>query len=394
LNTRFFNFLKRLDPINTAFLLSTPIIAIAGVAYLAATGGIHWATIVLGLFWAIFTGFAITGGYHRLFSHKAFDAKWPYRLFVLVFGAAAFENSALRWSSDHRNHHKFVDTDQDPYNIKRGFWYAHMGWVMLKYKDEHRYDNVADLETDPLVQFQNRHYVWLGIVTGFVAPTLLAALWGDALGGLLIAGFLRTVMNHHFTFSINSFAHLFGKQPYSDQNTARDSWFLALFTYGEGYHNFHHKFPSDYRNGIRSYHWDPTKWIVKGLAYVGQTYNLRQMPNERIFRARLQMDQKRLLARIAKEKNAEIKVSHEFIIATRQKIEEAQAQFRLLKNEYKKLKIERMSAFHSQVAHLNERKEVLRGEIQKARQRLEEAAQAWTELCQSFGVRPTRLTYA
>src|SRR5207237_639872 len=137
-----------------------------------------------------------------------------------------------------------------------------------------------------------------GIFVGLVMPTVIASLWGDWLGGFLLAGVLRTVMNHHFTFSINSFAHLFGKRPYSDQNTSRDSWVLALVTYGEGYHNYHHRFPSDYRNGIKAYHWDPTKWLIRSLEKTGQTYNLRLIPNETILRAKLKMDEKRIVRKM------------------------------------------------------------------------------------------------
>lgn len=374
------NFFKRIDWVNATFLISTPIIAAAGIWYLAAHGGVHWATVGLFLFMTIATGISITAGYHRLFSHKSFDAKWPFRLFVLIFGAAAFENSALNWSSDHRNHHKFVDTDQDPYNINRGFWYAHMGWVMMKYDLKHKYDNVVDLENDPLVRFQNRNYVWMGIVAGFLFPTALASLWGDALGGLFLAGFFRTVMNHHFTFSINSFAHMFGKQPYNDNDTSRDSWYLALFTYGEGYHNFHHKFPTDYRNGIRSYHWDPTKWLVKTMSFFGQTYNLRQMPIERILMARLRMDQKRLLRKQETQQHAE------FIEAARIKIEAAHTKFRELKAEYYRLKAERMNALHNQLAHLNDRIENLKNDVARARETLKGELSAWREMCGSYGV--------
>src|SRR5581483_2005009 len=135
-------------------------------------------------------------------------------------------------------------------------------------------------------------------------------------GGLFVAGIFRTVMNHHFTFSINSFAHLFGKRPYSDQDSSRDNWFLALLTYGEGYHNYHHKFPSDYRNGIRAYHWDPTKWVIKACEGV-LTYRLRKIPNTTILRARLRMDEKRIMRKIENVEQRRSHVPHEFEISAR-----------------------------------------------------------------------------
>jgi len=386
------DFLKRIDKVNAAFLLLTPAIGIGGTCYLAATGEIHWATAVLALVMAIATGIAITGGYHRLFSHKSYDAKPLYKLLMLVFGAAAFENSALRWASDHRNHHKFVDTDQDPYNIKRGFWYAHMGWVMFKYDEKHCYDNVADLEADPLVRFQNRHYVTLGIFIGFFMPTMIAALWGDPLGGLLIAGCLRTVMNHHFTFSINSFAHLVGSRPYSDQDTSRDNWVLALLTYGEGYHNYHHRFPADYRNGIHSYHWDPTKWLIKLLETTGQTYNLRKISNETILRVRLKMDEKRMLRKLASENHRHI--SHELVASARLKIEEAYSQFRHVKGEYKRLKDAKLHEWSAQWAVMHERVESLKADLKRANETLKQATSEWVRLCGHLGVPAYELVYS
>ncbi len=367
---------KRIDWVNTVFLISTPLIGFGGTAWLVYHHAIHWATLVLAFAWTCFTGVAITGGYHRLFSHLTYEAKWPYKLFMLCFGAAAFENSALSWSSDHRAHHKFVDTVQDPYNIRQGFWHAHIGWVFLRSRLTHRYANVADLETDKLVMFQHNHYVKLGILFGFIAPALIAASWGDALGGFLLAGFLRTVMNHHFTFSINSFAHLFGTQPYADKDSSRDSWPLALVTYGEGYHNYHHKFPTDYRNGIKAYHWDPTKWVIKGLERFGLTYNLRQVPSETIVRARLKMDEKRLLDKIT---NASVPqaVPQETVAAARGRLEEAYLHFQQVRKEYSRIKAE-----------------ALRADLAKARARLQEAAAQWGTLCSRYGVRPTRLNFA
>ena len=388
--TRFF---KNVDWTNSVFLVSTPILGTVGTILWLKSSGFNWGTFILFIFMTFATGLAITAGYHRLFSHKTYDAKWPYRLFMLLFGAAAFENSALRWSSDHRNHHTFVDTDKDPYNIKRGFFYAHMGWVMLRNDCVHRYDNVADLEKDPLVMFQQRHYVALGILVGLVFPTLLAATWGDWFGGLFFAGIFRTVMNQHFTFCINSFAHLFGSRPYSDQNTSRDNWFLAFLTYGEGYHNYHHKFPADYRNGIKAYHWDPTKWLIKGLAPTGQTTNLRKVPNETILRAKLKMDEQRILRKIQESAAHASAIPHEKIVSTRMKIEEAYAHFLELRKEYQRLKEARVTSFHAQVAALNERLDQLKTDLHNARERFRHATAEWMNLCGTVGVPTSRLVF-
>lgn len=380
---KFISFIKRIDWVNMIFLFSSPLIAFGGTTFLIMVDGIRVPTVALGLIMAIVTGLAITAGYHRLFSHKSFEATPLFKLIVLLFGAAAFENSALRWSSDHRNHHKFVDTDKDPYNINRGFFFAHMGWVCLKYNQSHQYDNVPDLAKDPLVQFQDRHIMILGILIGFAFPMFVASFWGDALGGLLIGGFLRLVLNHHFTFSINSFCHMIGRQPYSDSNTARDSWILALFTYGEGYHNFHHKFPTDYRNGIRPYHWDPTKWIVKCLSWFGVTYQLRKISDIKIVLARLRMNEKRLLRRLEKQP-ALPPVTREFISTARLKFEDAYVRFQTLKKEYEVVKAAKLDAWSTQMFNL-------KTDLHRAQISLHNAFSAWKDLCRSYGVRPVRI---
>jgi stearoyl-CoA desaturase (delta-9 desaturase) len=274
----------QLDWTNTLFLAFTHLVGLFGVVYLAA---IHfsWWTVGLGVLWFGLCGLSITGGYHRLFAHPTYQARWPLRLFYLCFGAASAQNSALKWSADHRLHHSKTDRDGDPYNIKKGFWWAHIVWVLCK-SDDKVLPPVKDLEADPLIRFQHRYYVPLAILTGAVLPGLIGLAWGDPIGAVLIAGFLRLVVQWHATFSINSVAHWIGKQPYSTEGTARDSFITAIITLGEGYHNFHHKFQADYRNGIKWYHLDPTKWFVWTMSKIGVTWNLRRTPDEAIQRAR------------------------------------------------------------------------------------------------------------
>ena len=275
---------KSLDWTNTIFIATAHAVAAFAIVYMAA---IHfsWWTLGIGFVWFALCGLSITGGYHRLFAHKAYEANALLRAFYLFFGAASVQNSALNWSADHRVHHARTDERQDPYNIKKGFWWAHIGWVFFKvHKD--RTNAVRDLRADPLVVFQDRYYIPLAILSGVVLPAALGLLWGDPLGALLVAGFLRLVVQWHATFSVNSFAHMIGKRPYSKLCSARDSFWTALLTLGEGYHNFHHRFQADYRNGIRWYHLDPTKWWVWTLSKIGITRNLRRTPREKIQRAR------------------------------------------------------------------------------------------------------------
>jgi len=244
-----------------------------------------WSNVVLALIWYGCSGVSITGGYHRLFAHRSYRCAQAVRAFFLLFGAAAVQNSALTWVSDHRRHHAEADSDDDPYDARQGLWWSHIGWVL--HDDPARdYSNVRDLSADRLVNWQHRFYLPIAVVMAGAVPALVASAWGDPLGGFLWAGCVRLVVQYHSTFAINSIAHRFGRRPYSMTTSARDNVFVALVTLGEGYHNFHHRFPSDYRNGVRWFDFDPTKWLVRALAAVGAASELRRASPQAIARAR------------------------------------------------------------------------------------------------------------
>lgn len=230
----------------------------------------------------------MTAGYHRLFTHRSYECHPVVQAFYLFFGALALQNSALAWGSDHRVHHRYVDRDWDPYNIQRGALWAHILWVFYKDPPNRTFDDVPDLKKNPLVRWQHRYAAWIGIVGGLGIPTAIGWAMGSPLGGLLWGGFARIVVVHHTTFFVNSIAHLYGSRPYSEASSARDNAWVALLTNGEGYHNFHHRFPADFRNGIRWYQWDPSKWWIRGLEITGLARRLRRTPALVIERARLQ----------------------------------------------------------------------------------------------------------
>jgi stearoyl-CoA desaturase (delta-9 desaturase) len=272
----------RINWVTSSFLIGTLLTALTGVPIYLYHFGIDWFQIALFVFMFFACGFSISLGYHRLFSHIAFKASLPVRILTLVFGAAAFENSALMWASEHRRHHKHVDHDDDPYNISKGLFHAHIGWLIFKLNPDEPYDNVADLQKDKLICFQDRYVQWIAIFISFGPPAVIGYLWNGwvgALGAFLIAGVARIVVLQHCTFLINSACHAIGRQPYSTRCTARDSLLLALFTFGEGYHNYHHEFQHDYRNGVKLWQFDPTKWIIWALSKIQLTKNLRRVPD-------------------------------------------------------------------------------------------------------------------
>ncbi|EWH10349.1 delta-9 fatty acid desaturase [Catenovulum agarivorans DS-2] len=274
--------------VNLLIFLITGLIALIAIPLDIYFNGLNTVQIIATILCLGYCGMSITAGYHRLWSHKTYQAHAFVRFVYAIGGAFALQNSILHWCSDHRNHHRFVDNnDKDPYSAKRGFWHSHIGWMIREYqgKEYKNYNNTKDLQKDKIVMWQHKYYLPLAIATNFGIPILLGWLNGNILGMLLWAGVLRLVLSHHFTFFINSLAHIWGSQPYSKQHTAKDNAFLALLTYGEGYHNFHHTFEYDYRNGIRWWHFDPTKWFIKAASYVGLTSKLRITPEERIEKA-------------------------------------------------------------------------------------------------------------
>lgn len=297
-----FSILRRVYWTTSLFLIGTFLLTVIGVPWYLWKFGLDWFQVGLFVFFAVATGMSITLGYHRLFSHLTFKASWPVKAFTLLFGAAAFESSALTWCADHRRHHKHVDHDDDPYDINKGFFHAHIGWLLFRHGPETPLTWVRDLQNDAWLRWQHRYYVPIALMVGFGLPVLIGWWWGGAeaaLGAFLIAGTARIVAVHHMTFCINSLCHWIGRQPYSSRCSARDSHLMALFTFGEGYHNFHHEFQHDYRNGVKPWHFDPTKWTIWLLAKLGLVRDLRRVATEKIRKAELAERSKRLGAVVA-----------------------------------------------------------------------------------------------
>lgn len=274
-------------------------IGIVGTAAWTLTHSFHlWMPLLtIGLYLAV--GFSICAGYHRFFSHKSYEASPVVQVLFAFFGAMAAQNSILWWSSSHRVHHSHVDKDWDPYNIRRGFWWAHILWIF--HKNDERDDtfaNATDLQKNPIVMWQHRWHKVILIVGGFGIPTLIGAAFGDPIAGLLWGGFLRIVVIHHTTFFVNSLAHTLGEPLFNAEVSARDNWMVALLTLGEGYHSFHHRFPNDFRNGIRWYQWDPSKWLIATLRGLGLARDLRTAPMPQIEQARMQAELRVVKSRI------------------------------------------------------------------------------------------------
>ncbi len=276
------------------------------VPWYGLTHGFSPAAWVAAVLFAGANGMAVTAGYHRLWAHRTYEAHWSVRLLYLVFGTMALQNSVFAWCAGHRAHHLHVDdVNLDPYSARRGFWFSHIGWMLREYPSGRPdFSNIPDLKRDPMLAFQHRYYVPLALATNIGLPLILGILFHDVWGMLILAGVLRLVWSHHVTFFINSLAHMWGSRPYTEDNSARDNPVLAVITYGEGYHNFHHIFAHDYRNGVRWWQWDPTKWLIAGLQLFGLTRRLKRTPVFQIQRALLAMQFTRARERLAKSPDA------------------------------------------------------------------------------------------
>jgi stearoyl-CoA desaturase (Delta-9 desaturase) len=328
--------MKKLNWPGVLALILVPIAAVPLVTYHIMVDGWMWSIWITAFALYCLTGLSITAGYHRLFAHRAYEAHAWVRWTLAFFGAAALQNSIYIWCRDHRIHHRHVDTHDDPYSISKGFWYAHFGWMLV-----HDVRNVdpkpfgRDFEKDEMILFQHKYYLPIALTATFGLPTLIGWAFGSALGGFAVAGLLRLAILHHTTFFINSLCHTVGRQTYTDEQTARDSFIMALLTFGEGYHNYHHVFAKDYRNGVRWYHWDPTKWTIRSLSFLGAAKSLYRTPNEQILRARLAMEEKRLQLRWSSGWSASLQTQ---VDTMKSRVHQAQERFETLKKDYLAIK--------------------------------------------------------
>jgi stearoyl-CoA desaturase (delta-9 desaturase) len=261
--------------------------------------GLHLAC--LGVFWVGFSWFAlwtalalyalrmfaITGFYHRYFSHKAFRTSRPVQFAFAVLGAASVQRGPLWWAAHHRHHHRHSDTALDIHSPRHGFWRSHMGWFLTPRAFATDRESIKDLVRYPELRWLDRFDI--------AVPVLLAvALFGlggwletaaPALGTsgpqLLVWGFfVSTVVLFHATVTINSLAHRWGSRRFATRDDSRNNWLLALLTFGEGWHNNHHHFPGSARQGFRWWEYDATYYALRLMAMLGLVWDLKTVPAE------------------------------------------------------------------------------------------------------------------
>lgn len=223
--------------------------ALYGLTLIPSASGLTFAWTFVCF---VVSALGVTAGAHRLWSHRSYKASFPLKVFLALANSMAFQNDIFEWARDHRVHHKYSETDADPHNAIRGFFFAHIGWLLVrKHPDvieKGRKLELTDLKADKVVMFQRRYYKQSVLLLCFAVPTLVPwYLWGESLSvGYFIPGLLRYTMVLNATWLVNSAAHMWGNRPYDQSINPRENRFVAFSAVGEGFHNYHHTFPFDY----------------------------------------------------------------------------------------------------------------------------------------------------
>jgi stearoyl-CoA desaturase (delta-9 desaturase) len=270
---------------------------IAAMAY-AWGWGLGWTELALLFSMYILTGFGVTIGYHRLFTHKSFETGPVMTTVLGILGSMSVEGSILRWVSFHRCHHQHSDRDLDPHsphthgggfvNILRGFWNAHAGW-MFKTSDKGLSKYVPDLQRSRLVRVLSALFpVWalLGLLIPTVIGGLISMSWTGAFLGFLWGGLVRVLVVHHITWSVNSICHLWGTRPFKSHDESRNNPIVGVLALGEGWHNNHHAFPTSARHGLRWWEIDTSWIIIWAMARLGLAWNVRVPTQDRLIAKR------------------------------------------------------------------------------------------------------------
>ncbi len=304
------------------------LIALPIYFYLHAPAG---ALVGISIALVFISGIAVTAGYHRLYSHLTYKASPVVEAVLVFFGSVATQGSALQWCHDHRLHHAFIDTDKDPYSIKKGFWHAHIFWMFHKTREIDP-KVVSDLMRSPLLVFQHKYYALCMIVSNVIVFMAVGWFVNDYWGAFLFAWWFRLFALHHTTWFINSLAHTWGSHHYSEEHSAVDNYFISLLTYGEGYHNYHHTFAQDYRNGIRWYHFDPTKWLIWSLSKLGLARDLKTVNDFRIAKQLISQHKETLSEKLKKSFHLDLEAT---VVAKADKLLERLATLQAIYDKYK-----------------------------------------------------------
>ena len=366
---------KDINWTNVSIIVGYHLALFVGMPLYLYSHSIHWSVWAFCAVVIATTGFGVTMGYHRYFSHRTYKAHPAVEFALLVLGTIATQGSVLRWSHDHRIHHAYCDSERDPYSIKKGFWHAHMGWLFERPIDFNP-KVVSDLVANPWIMFQQRHYLSLMLASNFSVILLAGWLCSDFVGAFLVVGLFRMFYVHHCTWFINSLAHKWGQHSFSKEISAVDNYIVSILTFGEGYHNYHHAFANDFRNGIRWYHFDPSKWIIWGLSRIGLTHNLRKVSQYHIQKTIMGESRDESLEKVRKSGSPNGKELEEKVLSSHDGI------------------LAKLAAVHQSIEAYNksrkdgesrEQLSLLKGQIKQQRRELKVDCRQWDRLNREIG---------
>ncbi|KAH3673284.1 hypothetical protein WICMUC_003743 [Wickerhamomyces mucosus] len=287
------NWYRHINWVNLTVIIILPLLAL----YKSFDTPLTKNTLQFSISYYLFTVTCFQAGYHRLWAHRSFTATSSIKFIYAVFGTSCGLGSIKTWVPIHRAHHRYIDTEKDPHHIRKGLWYSHFGWIILnpkvKVKNSIKECYGDDLDNEKLIDWQSDNYHELAILTGLLIPCLICGIfWNDYFGGLIYAGVLRAFIIQQNSFFVNSIGHVLGTQPYDDRKSHRNNWALSFLTFGEGSNNFHHEFSADFRNGIHWYEFDPVKYHILSLYYIGLVTKINRTADTSIVQCLLQQEQK------------------------------------------------------------------------------------------------------
>ncbi|MGA9762630.1 MAG: acyl-CoA desaturase [Gaiellaceae bacterium] len=260
-----------------------------------------WIDVVLLVSLYVVCAFGTTVGFHRLFTHRSFEAHPAVRATLAILGCMTMQGGITQWVTDHRKHHALTDRPGDPHSphagydgkkwgAARGFAHAHVGWLFSNLGMEDGAVYGKDLYADRMIVWIDRlYFLWIVLTFGipFSIGYAVGGSWKTGLAGLVWGGLLRIFLYQHATFSVNSVCHVFGRRSYPTRDQSRNNPFVAALVFGEGWHNNHHAFPASARQGLERRQIDVSWWLIRALERLGLAWNVRVPSAERRARKRV-----------------------------------------------------------------------------------------------------------
>jgi stearoyl-CoA desaturase (delta-9 desaturase) len=294
----------------TVVAVILPFVGFVAALWLLWGGGVTWLDLGILAVSYVLVGFGVTIGFHRMLTHRSFEATPWLRATFAILGSMSVQGAVIHWVADHRRHHAFTDEEGDPHSphtnegegfraVLHGLWHSHMGWLFEGERTSAR-RYAPDLRKDPVIRWVDRYFP-LWVLLGLALPALAGFVlsggspWA-AFTAFVWAGLVRVFLLHHATWSVNSICHMYGRQPYAIKDESRDNWLVAMVSLGEGWHHSHHAFPTSAQHGLRRTQIDPSFAVIRGLEKLGLVWNVKRPKDEQVEAKRRAPEQREAVA--------------------------------------------------------------------------------------------------